>query len=110
MLAPTGKLRLQTHIIITFSNDILCVLQAQVETAGSYYTTTHQTTTLLPRMLHSTSQALEKSYSLRATIPCLHHCLVNCVQVHVRKAYYTGKDHYITKDVFFLQVEMNYDF
>ena len=63
VLASTGKLHLQTCIAISFSYDISCVLQAQVETAGGYNTTTHQTTTLLPRMLHSTLKTSEKLQS-----------------------------------------------
>ena len=48
-LVLTGKLHLQTRIAIAFSYDILYILQAQP--------TTHQTTPLLPRMLHCTLQS-----------------------------------------------------
>ena len=37
-----------------------CILQAQVKTMGSYNTTTHQTTSLLPKMLHSMLKTSEK--------------------------------------------------
>ena len=45
---------------ITFSYDILCILQTQVETTGGYNTSTHQMTPLLPKMIHSTLKASEK--------------------------------------------------
>ena len=63
MLAWNGKLSLRTLIAIAFSYDILCMLQIQVKTTGSYNTTTHQMTPLLLRMLRSTLKASEKLQS-----------------------------------------------
>ena len=85
-----------------------------VKTTGGYNTTTHQTTPLSPRMLHSMIKAAEKSLS--TSILYLHHSLSRYfAQVHVHKEtnlwlyyMYTTNDHY--KDASFIQVERNYDF
>ena len=63
MLAPTGELHVQIHIASTFLYDMLCILQARVKTTSGYNTTTHQTTPLLPRMLHFTLKTEEKLQS-----------------------------------------------
>ena len=83
---------------------------AQVETSGSYGTTTYHAPPLLPRMLHSTLKASEKLKSAS-----YNRVLTPLSQVHVCKPtnlrlFYTQNDHYITNNVSFGQVEMNYDF
>ena len=52
-----------TYIDCFLVQHFLCVLQAQVETTGSYNNTTHQMTSLLPRLLHSMLKASEKLQS-----------------------------------------------
>ena len=106
MLAPTGKVCLQTRTAITFFY-ILCVLQ----TTGSYNTTTYQTTPLLPRMLHSTLKASEKlvckdsyAYNGKHMYKCTQGNQPTTV-LHTKQ-----NDHYTTKDASFVQVEVNYDF
>ena len=98
LLAPTGKLHLQTLMVIAFSYDILCVCQAQVETTGGYNTTPHQMTPVLPRMLHSMLKASVKLQSTNCD-PVLTSFLVNCTQVdymYVRQQTYEGTTHQTT--------------
>ena len=83
MQALISKLHLQTRIAITLWYDISYLLQEQVETTDGCNTTTHQTTLLLPMVLHSMFEAAKQLQSTS--------CLIIlgqwfCMQVHVHKA------------------------
>ena len=115
MHTPTGELQFQTLVANTFCYNILCILQTWVETTGGYNTTTHQMTSLLPRMLHSMLKATKQLQfmSYNPVLTLLSHYF--CAQVHVHKAtniglYYTPNNHFTTNDMSVVQVEMNYDF
>ena len=96
-VASAGKLYLQIHVAIAFLYDIVCMLQAQVETTDGYSTTTCQTTPLQPRILHSMLKASEKlrSASYDPVLIIVRKYMYMCKATNLW-LYYTQNNHYTT--------------
>ena len=89
---------LQAHIMITFWYYILCVLQAQVETTGSYNTTIRQTTPLIQFKDASFFVKSSKTFTIYKLGSCTYIIVsLLCVQVH---AYCTEVKSFSVKKTF----------